>query len=149
MRCACGKPGSIQLVRRAMPYCEACFEALLSRLVRKEAPDSVHLRPTPGYFSDAVKALCELAKREITIDEAGNCPGCMETQAAATIRYLLGQTQELEHHFPKSITLEELQMFFKPALPVPIDNLTEDLIAFEQAYPGTIRSIAKFHEPTR
>jgi hypothetical protein len=127
-----------------MPYCTECFEHMLVSNVRKEAGEHVQLKPTNDYFLAAVQAICALAKRPVTLTEEGKTPGCAETAAGATMTFLLGQTTEKPSYFPKSITLEELQTFFKADQPVILDSLTEELIAFEKEYPGTINSINKY-----
>jgi len=142
MRCSCGKPGAIQTSRREMAYCQGCFEQHISKCVRHEAQEGpVRLKPVRGFFLEAAKAACELARREVVLDEQGLVPGCGETAAAATIRYMLGYTQSREQHFPKSITLQELQTFFKADKAVQLDSITQELIEFEKRYPGTINSI--------
>jgi hypothetical protein len=147
MRCTCGKPATITVSRRELPYCQECFEQLISSCIRREVLEGpVRLKGTPGYFLDAVTAACTLARREIIHDEHGRTPGCAETQAAATLHYLLGHTTVHEHHFPTSITLEELQTFFKPEQPVELDSLIYDLLALDKTHPGTIRSITKYQQ---
>ena len=150
MRCSCGSSGTIVLARRDLPYCTSCFEQLIVSLVRKEAgKEPVQLRPMHGYFLDAVQAACKLAKREVQFSETGKTPGCTETAAAAVLRYLLGYTDAQEDVFPKTVTLEELQTFFKAEQPVILDALTEELIAFDKAYPGTTRSIVHYGNTQR
>jgi hypothetical protein len=111
--------------------------------VRKEAADGVQLRVTDNYFFHAVQALCALAKKPVSTGALGKIPGCAETAASATVAFLLGHTPQKADVFPKSITLEELQTFFKADEPVVLDQLTEELITFEKQYPGTINSINK------
>jgi hypothetical protein len=146
MRCSCGAEGTIVLPRRDLPYCQRCFEELIVTCVRREAPHGVALKPTNDYFFAAANAACALAKRPVTVSAEGKKPGCTETAAAGIITYLLGTNPVLEEYFPKTITLQELQMFFKADQPVQVDTITEELITFDKTYPGTTRSILNYSD---
>jgi hypothetical protein len=148
MRCSCGKEGLHWLSRRETPYCQACFEHLIVSSVRKEAgPGAVRLKPVQGYFLSAVEAACRLAGKDVEHADDGFVPGCTETAAAAVVAHLLGHAQK-EEHFPKTITLQELQTFFKAEQPVILSALAQELVAFDKAYPGTTRSIVKHTDDT-
>ena len=143
MRCSCGNPGTKEIPRRDMPYCDACFHRLITQSIRKEAGEGpVHLLNSAEYFFEAVCAACAAAGREVIVTEQGMEPGCAEIAAAAKIKMLLGERAET-NVFPKTITLKELQMFFKGDTPAKLDTLTEELIDIEHRYPGTINAIIK------
>lgn len=143
MRCSCGKQGSIQVRRRALPYCPDCFSSMLAREVRREiGTQSFSLQARTGFYADAAKQLLTLARREFTEKPDGKIPGCQETQAAAVIRYAFGEDATLEHHFPASITREELQRFMRLEPPAE-DSIGVELATLEAQYPGTVASIAK------
>jgi hypothetical protein len=149
MLCSCGKQGVHELKRREMPYCQECFEHLLSKLVRSEVPNaSIELQDGDPYYTAACSALCLLAKRQVTFisdNKKGLIPGCQETQAVANMQFLLGYCPKREVHFPSSITREELQRFFK-GVPPKITTVEEELSNIEQTHPGTIASVAKWNE---
>lgn len=151
MRCSCGRPGTIALRRRELPYCEACFHAFIAHAIRLEAGEGPILlqpmeqdKPTT-FFPAAVRKACELAKRTVIEDPEGAVPGCQETAAAATLKYVLGREAERTRIFPASITLEELQTFFKGP-PPELDSLTRELLTLDAQYPGTTASITKYSE---
>lgn len=152
MRCSCGKIGLYELPRRALPYCEECFHAHLVATLRKEiGPSTTPLiirtprTDTEKQFAKAAQALATLSKREYLEKDSEEAPiaGCTETHAAATVRYLLGFTDKAEVHVPRSITYQEIQMFFKGLEDISLDNLTQELIHFDKQYPGTTASITK------
>lgn len=143
MLCSCGQRGNIKLVRREMPYCRNCFEIYISKSIRHEAGDNpIKLKDEKGYFLDAVSQACALARREIIIDPKGATPGCAEIAAAAKLAAMV-QGSEFETVFPKTITLQELQTFFKAERPLKLNSITQEIIKIEERYPGTVNSINK------
>ena len=151
MRCTCGKPGTISTHRRDFPYCRECFTQHIARTARKDAGQGpVRLRADPerAIWNEMAQAVCVVAGRElICIDDEATrdvaTAGCAEIAASETLRVLFGETSTLQHVFPRSLTLEELQAFYTPLTGVQFDSLTQDVRALEDRYPGTIASILK------
>ncbi len=150
MLCSCGAQGKHYFVRREMPYCDACLEHLIVGEIRRELRDQhASIQEEEGYFLDAVRYACKKAQREIRYSPKGARPGCLEIAAAAHIKFLLGISTEQETVFPTSVTFEEMQTFFKPHKPVELDSITQELISFDKAYPGTTRSILRSKQARR
>lgn len=141
MKCSCGQPGTIKTRRREQFYCEACFLHHITQCIRREArTEPIVLKPQPSYFLTAVQAVCVAAGKPVILADKGQVAGCAETAAAAKIKHLFGHTTGQQ--FPESITLEELQTFFKAEAPV-LDIITQELCSIDQKHPGTVNSINK------